>query len=192
MTDARFKRGILAACATAGLLATAACTEAEPVANEETNETEPGSSSVASLIAGAEDLSQVEALVEQAGLSNTFDGTPNYTVFAPTDAAFEALGEQFAGEEARPALIAVLREHVVPGYLTPDDITGAIEANGGPIEMQTMGEGTLTFAMEGDALTVMATGDEDASAVDGALLGSNGVVIPVRAVLKELDNANPG
>ncbi|MGB3166732.1 MAG: fasciclin domain-containing protein [Alteraurantiacibacter sp.] len=185
MYTTRLKGGALAACASLGLLAIAACSEADVVANEETAEVEPGSESIASLIAGADDLSQVESLVEAAGLSGTFDGTPNYTIFAPKDAAFEAMGEDFTGEEAQPALIAVLREHVVPGYLTPEDIANAVEANGGTIEMQTMGQGMLTFAMDGDALTVATTSGAP-SRVDGALLGSNGVVIPVDAVLKDL------
>jgi hypothetical protein len=74
----------------------------------------------------------------------------------------------------------VLRDHIVPGYLTPADIKKAIELDGdGKVAMRTMAGHTLTFALAGDTIT--ATGD-DGKAVNfagDALVARNGVAIPV-------------
>ncbi|MBH5323323.1 fasciclin domain-containing protein [Aurantiacibacter sediminis] len=147
---------------------------------------EPGTQTIAAMIAENDQLSSVDGLLRDAGLSGTFDAAPHYTVFAPTDEALGSLGEEFTGEEAQAALIAVLREHVVPGYLTPDDIANAIEANAGPVEMATMGSGTLTFAMDGDTVTVAGENGEQGSAIGSEMLGANGVVVPIDTVLKDL------
>ncbi|MDE1466987.1 fasciclin domain-containing protein [Aurantiacibacter sp. D1-12] len=183
MTIAKRNRSVLAALASISLLAMSACSE--DFETMEANK-EPGSDSIAAMIAGNDDLSSVEAVLETAGLVGAFDAAPYYTVFAPTDNAMEALGDDFEGEEGRAALAAILREHVVPGYLTREDIANAIEANGGSVEMATMGNGTLTFSMDGDALRVAGTNGEDGAVIESEMLGTNGVVFPVDAVLKDV------
>lgn len=183
MTLATRKGGALAAAASLALLSLGACSDAV-----ETSEAggEPGTESIAAMIAAADELSSVEDLVEDAGLAGAFDAAPHYTVFAPTDEALGSLGEDFAGTEGRAALAAILREHVVPGYLTTEDIAAAVESGGGSVEMATMGNGTLTFTKEDDVLMVSGTGSDARSAIDGEMLGTNGVVMPVDAVLKDL------
>lgn len=181
-----FGRAALCAFASASLLGLSACNNTDTTEASGFTSGDPGTESIAALIAENDELSAVEALMEDAGLARAFDGMAAYTVFAPSDDALAALGENFAGDEARPALVAVFREHIVPGYLTGQDFIAAIESSGGPVEMQTMGEGTLTFSMEGETLTV-SNGDSSASAViTNEMLGANGVVFPVDAVLKNV------
>jgi len=157
--------------------------------------TAPGDATLATLVSKSDDLSVVSATLEDAGLVQVFDGNAAYTLFAPQDSAFESLGE--AGEllrspEQRPAMVAVLRDHIVPGYLTPDDIAKAVEADGdGKVAMKTMAGHTLTFTT--DDGTITATG-EDGTAVHfsgDALLASNGVAIPVDGLAVEVGNAAP-
>lgn len=181
------KRGMLAAIGSVSLLALSACAEEDT--EEAVTAGEPGTQSIAALIAGDDELSGVEELITDAGLSGAFDAAPHYTVFAPTDAALEELGDDFTGDEGRAAMAAVLREHVVPGYLTTEDIANAVEAAGGPVEMATMGSGTLTFSMDDDALTVRGSESGDAVPIGDAMLGNNGVVVPVGAVLKDIQPA---
>ncbi|AKQ42639.1 hypothetical protein CP97_12245 [Aurantiacibacter atlanticus] len=170
------------------LLALSACGDNDSKENR-TLADGPGTQSIAALIAGSSELSSVEALIENAGLAETFDGIAAYTVFAPNDAALEELGDSFAGDEARPALVAILREHIVPGYLTRDDIVSAIESSGEPVEMQTMGAGTLTFSLNEGQLIVTTTDGDASSSVTEEMLGANGVVIPVDSVLKDIEPA---
>ena len=165
-------------------LALAACSgeDSPGEAAEVSNET------LASLVSGANGLSVVSQSLGDAGLAQVFDGAAAYTLFAPQDAAFEALGE--VGEdlrtvEQRPAMVAILRDHIVPGYLTPDDIAKAIElAEDGSVEMRSMGGHMLTFTSEGDTITVANEGGASAKFAGEALRASNGVAIPLDGLLK--------
>ena len=165
--------------AIAGAMLLAACSD---TASEEAA-AKPSSETLAALVSQADDLSVVSATLKDAGLSQVFDGVAAYTLLAPQDAAFTSLGETgetLRSDEQRPALVAVLRDHIVPGYLTPADIAKAIKADGdGKVQMRTMAGHTLTFTSDGD--TVTATGEDGATVrfAGEALLASNGVAIPV-------------
>ena len=150
---------------------------------------EVSSETLAMLLAEADDLSTVSGALGDSGLAQVFDGAASYTLLAPQDAAFEALGE--AGEDLRSAdqraaMAAILRDHIVPGYLTPHDIRNAIAlADDGTVEMRTMGDHVLTFTGEGDEVTVTHEDGASASFAGEALRASNGVAIPLDGVLKE-------
>lgn len=177
------------ALASACLLALGACSGEPADEGADDGSEEVSSSTIAALIAEDGDLSTVEELMEYAGLNTAFDGTAAYTVFAPTDSALASLGEDFSGEEARPALLAILREHIVPGYLTDEDIAAAIEAQGGPVQMQTMGNTMLTFSADGDAVTVSTAQGGASARVTEGMRGANGVVVPIDTVLKDFEPA---
>jgi uncharacterized surface protein with fasciclin (FAS1) repeats len=151
---------------------------------------DPGSQTLAAMVAADDDLSFVSETLGNAGMADVFDGTAAYTILAPTDSAFEALGE--AGEELRSpeqraAMIAILRDHIVPGYLTTDDIARAIElADDRQVEMQTMGARTLTFTSEGERVVVTAEDGARAHMSGETLRASNGVAIPLDGVLKRI------
>lgn len=180
-------RASLCAFAAAGMLALTACTEEPSSASPGFAPGDPGTESIVALISGSEDLSAVDALMKDAGLSQAFDGMAAYTIFAPTNDAITALGESFTGPGAQPALVAVLRQHIVPGYLTVQDLASAIESSGGPVEMQTMGASSLTFAMDGDTLTVSTGDGATPVTITEEYLGVNGVVLPVGTVLKDIE-----
>jgi uncharacterized surface protein with fasciclin (FAS1) repeats len=66
----------------------------------------------------------VKGLESVAGLVDTLSGPGPFTIFVPTDAAFDSLSDDqqatlFAdpGKQAR-----VLKYHIVPGYYTADDL----------------------------------------------------------------------
>jgi uncharacterized surface protein with fasciclin (FAS1) repeats len=151
---------------------------------------------LASVVEDADGLSTVSGVLGDAGLEQVFDGAAAYTLFAPQDAAFDALGE--AGEELRTAeqraaMVAILRDHIVPGYLTPDDIANAIEmADDGSVEMRTMGDRTLTFTGERDAITVTAEDGASARFAGDALRASNGVAIPLDGLLRKVGETPQG
>ena len=105
----------------------------------------------------------------------------------PLVAAFAALGE--TGEaltepDQRAAMAAILRDHIVPGYLTPADIEAAIEAQGGTVQAETMGEQTVRFTRDGDGVRVTSEDGSTAMIAGEALRASNGVAIPLDGVLK--------
>ena len=135
------------------------------------------------------ELSTVGSAIDDAGLSGVFDGPGSYTVLAPNDAAFSALGssgEAMMAEDGRALLVAVLRDHIMPGHLEPDAIRAAIEKNGGPVEMGTLGEGTVTFSLDADRIAVGGAGENAGHLIGDPLVARNGVVLPVDALLKDV------
>jgi uncharacterized surface protein with fasciclin (FAS1) repeats len=180
------------ASALAGSLLLAACSGGN---DDEEVTAAPSTETLAALVSRDDDLSTVSATLKDAGLAQVFDGTAAYTLLAPRDEAFEALGEAgtaLRSEEQRPAMVAVLRDHIVPGYLTPADIDKAIElADDGKVAMRTMNGHTLTFAEADGAITATS---EDGKTVrfDGdALLASNGVAIPVDGLAVDVGGEAP-
>ena len=167
----------------------AGCNEKSP------DKTEPGggevkSGTLAGEIASAAGMSTVAGALKGTGLAGIFDGSAPYTLLAPDDDAYGALGEtgtMLKAPENGAAMAEVLKAHILPGYVTVADIDAAIKAKQGqPVKMTTMDGAEITFARNGEDLTVTAA-DGSTAKVDGAqLAASNAVAIPVDAVLKQV------
>lgn len=137
-------------------------------------------------IAGHSDLGGTAEALALAQLSEVFDGAGSYTILAPTDAAFAALGddgEQLLTLEQRPLLVGMLREHVLPGHVTPTDIAAAIEAGSGSATMTTLGGGAVTFALDGEVITATHSNGAVARFAGAAVESGNGVAVPIDSLL---------
>lgn len=141
---------------------------------------------LASELADAGSLSTVSTALKDTGLGSVFDGSAAYTLLAPSDTAFKAVADQNLSAPENKALLAeVLRDHILPGALSEADIAKAIEANGKPVEMTTMGDTTVKFSMDGDKL-IMTTGDGQTAHLAGkGILATNGAALPIDAVLRQ-------
>lgn len=178
-------RGLLCAAALAATAITAGCSKIEDE-NPETVTIEDGNRTLAVTLSDAGNLGTLSGAISSANLSSVFDGQGSYTLLAPKDAAFEKLGEQgdaLMKEEQQPLLVAVLRDHILPGHLTPEAIEKAIADQAGPVSVSTLGEGTVTFAKDGDAIVVSNQNGVKAHFAGSAMAATNGVVIPLDAVL---------
>ncbi|MDT7857349.1 fasciclin domain-containing protein [Rubrivirga sp. S365] len=139
---------------------------------------------ITDLVVADADLSTLEDAVVEAGLANALAGGGPFTVFAPTDAAFAAVGtpdEVVALEN----LADILRLHVVPNAdLDADDL------NVGDV-VQTLNGETLTVVAVGSGLG-LDTEDADTNAnaliVDTDIDADNGVIHKIDAVLLPTDN----
>lgn len=174
--------------ASAALLALSGCSG--PADQTDSAGVNKSTSSLAETIAGDAELKTLAAGLKSTGLDGVFSGQGDYTVLAPTESAFSALGNKMDGltaSEQTPVLAAVLRGHVIPGTLTADDIAKAIDANDGkPISMRTMGTGSVSFARNGSDLNIIADDGSTAKLAGAGLTASNGAVLPISAVLKKL------
>ncbi len=137
-------------------------------------------------------VSTVASAFESTGLNGVLEGEANYTVLAPTDDAFGSLGatgETLLADEGYGAIVAAaLREHMVPGALTPDAISQAITDNGGPVTMTSFGNSELTFAMDGDIITVTNGAGASANLTGETVVASNGAVLTIDTVLLDVSS----
>ena len=81
---------------------------------------------IVEVAAGSEDFETLVAAVGAADLVKTLSGKGPFTVFAPTDKAFEKLPKETLTElllpENKKKLAAILTYHVVPGTVLAQDV----------------------------------------------------------------------
>jgi uncharacterized surface protein with fasciclin (FAS1) repeats len=99
------------------------------------------------------DHTTLVAAVKAAGLVDTLKGPGPFTVFAPTNEAFNALPKGTVASLVKPAnkptLTKILTYHVVPGRLNFDAMSKMIAAGNGTATLTTVQGGTLTLSMNG-------------------------------------------
>ncbi len=104
----------------------------------------------------SKDHTTLVAAVKAAGLVETLQGDGPFTVFAPTNAAFNKLPqgtvESLVKPENKETLTKILTYHVVSGKYDAKAIAALITAGGGKAELKTVSGGTLTATMKGSKL----------------------------------------
>ncbi|MDK2889647.1 MAG: hypothetical protein PWR21_279 [Methanoculleus sp.] len=142
---------------------------------------EPANMTLADLVAENEDLASFAGAVEDAGLTRTVLATGGpYTVFAPDDAAFGALGnETLAGlSNDTETLDALLMHHVVRGNYTAEDLVMEANATGNETVLETLAGDNLTVEAADGGLTV-----GNATVVASDITAENGIVHIIDTVL---------
>ena len=133
------------------------------------------------------DHTTLVAAVKAAGLVETLQGEGPFTVFAPTNAAFEALPpgtvETLLKSENKPVLTKILTYHVVPGRLGATELMAAIQAGGGMAPLPTASGGTLTAWVQDGKVMVKDDKGQSASVTIADVFQSNGVIHVVDTVL---------
>lgn len=124
----------------------------------------------------AGDFNTLVTAVQLAGLVEALKGDGPFTVFAPTDAAFEALPEdvlQAALADPEGLLTQVLLYHVVAGKVMSNDLSDGMEAATlqGESVVFTLGDG---MAMVNDANIIMA----DIETSNGVIHVIDAVILP--------------
>jgi uncharacterized surface protein with fasciclin (FAS1) repeats len=127
------------------------------------------------------------AAVQAAGLVPTLQGKGPFTVFAPTDDAFNKLPagtvEMLVKPENKAMLTKILTYHVVAGKYDSKKLMGLIKKGHGSAMLKTVSGGTLTAKMDGQniVLTDEKGGMSTVSTAD--VYQSNGVIHVVDTVL---------
>uniref|UniRef100_UPI0011AFCE3B fasciclin domain-containing protein n=1 Tax=Deinococcus planocerae TaxID=1737569 RepID=UPI0011AFCE3B len=127
---------------------------------------------IAQLITNDPQFSTLLTAVQAAGLAETLS-SGQYTVFAPTNAAFAKLpSDTLAAVLNDPEqLRAVLLYHVVPGKVTAQQVRGVRS-------VRTVQGGTLTVSVSGNAVRI-----NNANVTRADINACNGVVHVIDAVL---------
>jgi uncharacterized surface protein with fasciclin (FAS1) repeats len=135
----------------------------------------------------SKDHTTLVAAVKAAGLVDTLSGPGPFTVFAPVNAAFDALPagtvDTLMKPENKDKLVAVLTYHVVPAKLSAADIEAAIKKGGGKASWKTVNGGELTFSEKGGKIWVWDANGGSAQVTIADVNQSNGVIHVVDKVL---------
>ncbi|MGH1426129.1 MAG: fasciclin domain-containing protein [Pseudooceanicola sp.] len=133
------------------------------------------------------DHTTLVAAVKAAGLVDTLSGKGPFTVFAPTNAAFDKLPagtvETLLKPENKAQLVKILTCHVVAADAMSDAISGMIADDGGKHPVKTVGGCTLTAMMDGDNIVLVDEMGGKARVTIADVDQSNGVVHVIDGVL---------
>ena len=179
---------VLAACnSSADEAATTTEASAESTASAASAETPAAAGTIVEVAQGNADFSTLVSAVQAAGLVETLNGAGPFTVFAPTNAAFEKIpAETLQGlltPEQRDTLTAVLTYHVVAGRVDAATLIEQIQAGGGSATVTTVQGGELTArVVEGGVVLTDAAGNES-RVVQTDVAASNGVIHAIDTVV---------
>jgi uncharacterized surface protein with fasciclin (FAS1) repeats len=152
--------------------------ELSPETTEAPNSEAPGiaagSGTIVDVASASDTFETLVAALTEAELTEVLAGEGPFTVFAPTDEAFDALPEGTVEAlllpENRETLVKLLTYHVVPGSITSDDLSSGDVATveGSPITV-TVGEGMVMV--------------NEASVIQPDIPASNGVIHAIDRVI---------
>jgi uncharacterized surface protein with fasciclin (FAS1) repeats len=130
---------------------------------------------VVDIAVGSADHTTLVAAVTAAGLVETLSGTGPFTIFAPTNAAFDALPkgtvEGLLKPESKDKLTSILTYHVVAGNVLSSQLTDGQK-------VKTLNGQELTVAIKGGVVTINGI-----KVIAADLAGTNGVIHVVEGVI---------
>ena len=137
--------------------------------------------------AKSKDHTTLVAAVKAAGLVSTLEGKGPFTVFAPTNEAFEKLPagtvETLLKPENKKMLAGILTYHVVAGKVTAEKLSQEIKAGGGSAELKTVNGEKLTAKMSGDSIELTDSKGGTSKVTIGDVMQSNGVIHVIDTVV---------
>jgi uncharacterized surface protein with fasciclin (FAS1) repeats len=135
----------------------------------------------------SKDHTTLVAAVAAAGLVETLSGPGPFTVFAPVNAAFDALPagtvDMLLKPENKEALTRVLTCHVVAANAMSDAVKKMVMDDGGTHEVTTVGGCKLWLSVDGDWIKVKDENGGTATVTIADVAQSNGVIHVIDAVL---------
>jgi uncharacterized surface protein with fasciclin (FAS1) repeats len=135
----------------------------------------------------SKDHTTLVAAVKAAGLVDTLEGKGPFTVFAPTNEAFEKLPAGTVGTLLKPEnkqkLVGILTYHVVAGKWTDKKLMDQIKADGGSTSIKTVNGETLTAKLENGGVQLTDAKGDTAMVGIPDVIQSNGVIHVIDTVL---------
>lgn len=142
---------------------------------------------IVAVAAGSADHTTLVAAVKAADLVATLQSKGPFTVFAPTNSAFEKLPagtvENLLKPENKATLASILTYHVVAGKLDATAVMAAIKAGKGKAVLATVNGGKLTASLKGANVILTDEKGGVATVVATDLKASNGVVHVIDTVV---------
>lgn len=183
--------------AAASALALAACaesadeTETDMAAEDTAMATDDAAMTEGTIVEvaqGNDDFSTLVSAVTSAELAETLSGPGPYTVFAPTNAAFEkvpqAARDELMSEAGKEDLAGILTYHVVQGETNAAALMTAIEEAGDAgYTLTTVNGATLTAMVQDGNVVLTDAAGNTATVTATDVEASNGVIHVIDTVL---------
>jgi len=135
----------------------------------------------------SKDHTTLVAAVKAAGLVQTLESPGPFTVFAPTNSAFEMLPagtvDNLLKPENKGTLTGVLTYHVVPGTLDSKMLMDKVKAGGGKASLTTVQGEQLTVWQKGKGLAIKDSKGNIAMVTIKDVYQKNGVIHVIDKVL---------
>ncbi|MCJ8210401.1 fasciclin domain-containing protein [Mucilaginibacter sp. RS28] len=135
----------------------------------------------------SKDHTTLVAAVKAAGLVETLKGDGPFTVFAPTNEAFNKLPEGTVATLLKPenkaTLTKVLTYHVVAGRLSAADLMAKVKEGKGKTELTTVSGGKLWVMQQGKKLYLVDEKGGKSWVTIADVFQKNGVIHVVNTVL---------
>lgn len=135
----------------------------------------------------SKDHTTLVAAVKAAGLVETLSSAGPFTVFAPTNAAFNKLPEGTVGflvkPENKPELTKILTYHVVSGRVSSSDLKKMIRQGNGTASLTTVQGGILKATMENSMIYLTDALGNKTAVTQADVFQSNGVIHVIETVL---------
>ena len=135
----------------------------------------------------SKDHTTLVAAVKAAELVETLKGEGPFTVFAPTNEAFEKLPkgtvETLLMAENKAKLQSILTYHVVAGKVSAMDLMKMIKDGNGKAELTTVNGGTLTAMLKGKKVQLKDAAGNISTVTIADVNQSNGIIHVIDAVV---------
>lgn len=152
----------------------AATSEAAPVVGQANVQDDESQADVVKIAVGSADHTTLVKALQAADLVNALANAGPFTVFAPTNAAFDKLPKGTVEDLLKPAnvdkLRGILQHHVTTSVFEAADLTDGMT-------LSMADGGSVTIKKSGNDITV------DGAKVVASVRGSNGIVHVIDAVI---------
>ncbi len=142
---------------------------------------------VVDIAIGSSDHTTLVAAVKAADLVATLKSDGPFTVFAPTNAAFDKLPDGTVATLLKPEnkaqLAKILTYHVISGNLDSSAVMSALEAGNGKVVLTTVSGGKLTVSLDMERVKLTDESGNSAFVTAADLKGSNGVIHVIDGVV---------
>ena len=142
---------------------------------------------VVDIAVGSTDHTTLVAAVKAADLVATLKSEGPFTVFAPTNAAFDKLPEGTVASLLKPEnkaqLAKILTYHVVSGNLDASAVLDAIKKGDGKVVLTTVSGGKLTATLDMGKVKLTDEAGNSAFVTAADLKGTNGVIHVIDSVV---------
>ena len=142
---------------------------------------------IVGVAAGSKDHTTLVAAVKAADLVATLQSAGPFTVFAPTNSAFDKLPDGTVATLLKPenkaALASILTYHVVAGNIDAAAVLAAIKSGNGKAVLTTVNGVKLTASLKGGSVFLTDENGGEAKVTATDLKASNGVIHVIDTVV---------